>query len=169
MAPALEKHILKTRFFLYAVPMKRLPSKGPNSPYSVGPRTLLARTCPGCGRLADGDSFPIINRGTRNETHRKVCHDCQNAFKKRKREEGEYAMPAPRPAEELQTRKRTLWTQEDDTYLREHVTTDSYEAIALVLGRSLRAVYKRRDVLGLSKVRPQHRVEKPWVVRRDEA
>lgn len=144
---------------------ERLPSKGPNSPFSVGPRKLLARTCPVCGRFADGESFPLLNRGTKNEAHRKVCHDCQNEFKRRKRAEGVYAMPVPRPSEELQTRKRTLWSKEDDAYLTENISTKSYEEIAIVLGRSLKAVYKRRDVLGIAKVRKQHRVEKPWIVR----
>jgi hypothetical protein len=151
--------------------MKRLPSKGPNSPFSVGNRTLLARTCSRCGRFADGDSFPILNRGTKNETHRKTCHDCTNALKKQAREERGIGLPpATRPPEETQTRKRTRWSQEDDDYLREHLTTgeETYEEIALVLGRSLKAVYKRRDVLGISKVRLQHRVEKPWVVRQEE-
>lgn len=148
--------------------MDRLPSKGPNSPFSVGSRTLLARTCSRCGRLADGDSFPLLNRGTKNEAHRKTCHDCTNALKKQAREERGIGLPpTTRPPEVLQTRKRTRWSKEDDAYLREHVGADTYEQIALVLGRSLLAVYKRRDVLGLSKVRLQHRVEKPWVVRNE--
>ena len=37
-----------------------------------------------------------------------------------------------------------------------------YEEIAVALGRSLRAVYKRRTVLGITKVRPSHRVAQPW-------
>ena len=39
-----------------------------------------------------------------------------------------------------------------------------YEVVALALGRSLRAIYKRRSVLGIARVRPSHRVEQPWKV-----
>ena len=41
---------------------------------------------------------------------------------------------------------------------------DSYEAIAITLGRSLRSVYKRRSDLGLAPVRKKHRVAKPWSI-----
>lgn len=40
-------------------PMDRLPSKGPNSPFSAGTRTIIARTCTKCGELADGHNFPV--------------------------------------------------------------------------------------------------------------
>lgn len=143
----------------------RLPSKGPNSPFSVGNRTLLARTCKACGELADGASFPLLNARTPNVARRKVCHHCQNAFKKTKREEGVYAMPAPRPPEELQTSKYRLWSAEDDQMLRQGIAEgDSYEAIAIKLGRSLRSVYKRRSDLGLAPTRKRHRVAKPWQI-----
>lgn len=116
--------------------------------------------------LADGASFPLLNRGTKNESRRKTCHHCTNALKKLNREtRGIGLPPATRPPAELQTAKWTRWSQEDDAYLREHVGIDTYENIALVLGRSLAAVYKRRDMLGITKVRKVHRVEKPWVVR----
>lgn len=101
--------------------MSRLPSKGPNSPFSAGNRTILARTCTKCGELADGDSFPLLNAGTKNQARRKVCHNCQNAFKRTKRAEGVYAMPVPRPPEELQTAKYTLWSAEDDQRMRDLV------------------------------------------------
>lgn len=141
---------------------KRLPSKGPNSPFSVGPRTLVARTCIRCGELADGDSFPILNARTKNQARRKTCHHCTNAIKKQLREERGIGLPKPRPAEELQTKKWQQWSKADDDYLREHIGSESYEELAVALGRSLRAVYKRRDILGLAKVRMSHRVEKPW-------
>lgn len=70
----------------------------------------------------------------------------------------------PRPPEKLQTSKYRLWTADDDKYLREHVDTQSYEDIAIALGRSLRSVYKRRADLGLAAVRKKHRVEKPWSI-----
>ena len=142
----------------------RLPSKGPNSPFSVGGRTLLARTCTSCGELADGDSFPLINIGKPNQTRRKVCHNCQNARKKRDREERGIGVPAPRPPEVQQTNKRQLWTAEDDEYLTENAGVRSYEEIAVALGRSLRAVYKRREVLKIAAPRKLHRVEKPWKI-----
>lgn len=145
--------------------MSKLPSKGPNSPFSPGTRTLLARTCAVCGELADGESFPLINRGLGGR--RKVCHNCQNARKKRDREERGIGLPAPRPPEELQTNKKQRWSEEDDTYLRENIDGLSYEEIAVALGRSLLAVYKRRDVLKLSKVRKSHRVAKPWQIKAD--
>jgi len=141
-----------------------LPSKGPNSPFSAGTRTLLARTCIKCGELADGDSFPVISGvGAR----RKACHNCVNAQKKLDREER--GIGVPRPPEALQTSKYRRWTQDEDNYLREHVEDTSYENMALVLGRSLRSVYKRRSVLGLATVRKQHRVAKPWIVQTEEA
>lgn len=143
----------------------RLPSKGPNSPYSVGTRTLLARTCRDCGKLADGDSFPLLARAN---ARRSVCHDCFNARKKRDREERGIGLPAPRPPEELQTNKKQRWTEEDDLYLTENLPTKSYEEIALVLGRSLRAVYKRREILGITAIRKQHRVEEPWRIATTE-
>lgn len=142
---------------------KRLPSKGPNSPFSAGTRTLLARTCMKCGQLADGDSFPIISGvGAR----RRACHNCVNAQKKKDREERGIGIPAPRPPEKLQTSKWKQWTADDDKYLRENVGRQAYEDIAVALGRSLRSVYKRREVLGLATVRKSHRVEKPWKVRK---
>lgn len=141
--------------------MTELPTKGPNSPYSPGTRTLLARTCTLCGVLADGDSFPVISGvGAR----RRSCHKCVNAKKKRDRDERDIGRPAPRPPEQLQTNKRRQWTIEDDRYLRENIGDYTYEAIAVALGRSLRSVYKRREVLGLSAVRKRHRVAKPWKV-----
>jgi hypothetical protein len=136
-----------------------LPSKGPNSPFSAGRRTLLARTCSQCGQLADGDSFPIISGvGAR----RRACHKCVNARKKRDREERGIGVPPPRPPEELQTSKYRHWTADDDKYLRENIAGMSYEQIAVALGRSLPSVYKRRTVLGLAAVRKSHRVAKPW-------
>jgi hypothetical protein len=141
--------------------MTELPSKGPNSPYSPGIRTLLARTCGKCGTLADGDSFPVISGvGAR----RKACHQCFNAKKKRDRDDRGIGRPMPRPPEQLQTNKRRQWSLEDDRYLRENIDGQTYEQIAVALGRSLRSVYKRREVLGLSAVRKRHRVAKPWKV-----
>lgn len=143
-------------------PKGLLPTKGPHSPWSTGRRTLLARTCLDCGELADGDSFPVI---TGTGARRRNCHHCVNAQKKRDREERGIGVPAPRPPEVLQTNKRRQWSKEDDTYLREKVGVQSYEEIAVSLGRSLRSVYKRRSDLGLAAVRMKHRVEKPWVIQ----
>lgn len=140
--------------------MKRLPSKGPNSPWSVGRRTLIARTCLDCGQLADGDSFPIISV---NDVRRRSCHNCVNLQKKRDREER--GIGVPRPAEKLQTNKYRLWLEVDDRILRDGIESGlSYEEIAVALGRSLRSVYKRRSDLGLAPVRKSHRVEKPWQI-----
>lgn len=145
--------------------MGRLPSKGPNSPFSAGGRTVLARTCTKCGELADGDSFPVIS-GT--GARRKVCHHCTNAQKKKDREERGIGVPTPRPPEELQTSKWRRWDALDDKRLQQGIVAgQSYEDIAIALGRSLRSVYKRREILGLAPVRKSHRVEKPWQVRRD--
>jgi hypothetical protein len=142
-----------------------LPSKGPNSPFSAGPRFLLARTCIACGELADGDSFPILNAGTKNQARRKTCHHCTNAKKKQDREQRGIGLPpSERPPERLQTSKYRRWTQEEDDYLREHVLDTSYENMAIVLGRSLNSVYVRRGILGLPKPRKSHRVEKPWKI-----
>jgi hypothetical protein len=140
--------------------MTRTPSKGPNSPFSAGTRTLLARTCVGCGELADGDSFPVISGvGAR----RRSCHKCVNARKKRDREERGIGLPAPRPPEQLQTSRYQLWSAEDDRQLRDRIAAgEGYEDIAIALGRSLRSVYKRRSVLGLARIRKSHRVAKPW-------
>jgi hypothetical protein len=138
-----------------------MPSKGPNSPFSAGKRTLLARTCLSCGELADGDSFPVIS-GT--GARRRACHNCTNAKKKRDRIQRGIGVPPPRPPLALQTNKKQQWSAEDDAFLRDNLAGRSYEAIAVALGRSLSAVYKRRDILGLSKVRKSHRVEKPWKI-----
>lgn len=145
-----------------------LPSKGPNSPFSVGGRTLLARTCTKCGELADGASFPIINRGTKKETRRRVCHNCQNKQKKDDREERGIGLPTVKPPEELQTHKYQLWTTEENKFLTDNLGTLTYEEIAIKLGRSLRAVYKRRDVLKLERVRVKHRVAKPWRIENQQ-
>ena len=142
-----------------------LPSKGPNSPFSVGRRTLIARTCIRCGELADGDSFPVLNAGTKNQARRKTCHRCTNAQKKRDREERGIGLPGPRPPERLQTSKYRMWTADEDKYLRESVGKESYETIAVTLGRSLNSVYTRRGILGLTTARKQHRVEKPWKIK----
>ena len=126
---------------------------------------LLARTCKTCGELADGESFPLLNAGTKNQARRKECHHCTNARKKYNREVNGIGLPAPRPPEELQTSKYTLWSAEDDQTMREGIANgDSYEAIAITLGRSLRSVYKRRSDLGLAPVRKKHRVAKPWSI-----
>jgi hypothetical protein len=139
-----------------------LPSKGPNSPFSAGTRTLLARTCMKCGELADGDSFPVISGvGAR----RRACHNCVNAQKKRDREERGIGVPVPRPPEELQTRRWLQWSAEDDQFIRDHIDTLSYEEIAVAMGRSLNSIYTRRGILGLAKVRKSHRVEKPWKIQ----
>lgn len=143
----------------------RLPSRGPNSPFSVGKRPLVARTCATCGHLADAESFPVISGvGAR----RRSCHQCVNAKKKRDRDQRGIGVPLPRPPESRQVNKYRHWSAEDDRYLREHLD-DGYEAVAEALGRSLRSVYKRRDVLGLSAVRVRHRVAEPWrIQRRDD-
>jgi hypothetical protein len=139
-----------------------LPSKGPNSPFSAGTRTLLARTCTKCGELADGDSFPVISGvGAR----RRACHNCVNRQKKADRIQRGIGVPEPRPPMELQTARWRQWSVKDDKYLRENVGEQSYEAIAVALGRSLASVYKRRDILGLATVRKRHRVEKPWKIQ----
>lgn len=138
-----------------------MPSRGPNSPFSVGRRTLVARTCPKCGQLADGDSFPVISGvGAR----RRACHLCVNAQKKRDREGRGIGVPGPRPPEELQTAKWRAWSAQDDKFIRDNVGAMGYEAMAVALGRSVRAVYKRREVLGLARVRKRHRVAKPWSI-----
>lgn len=144
--------------------MTRLPSKGPNSPFSAGTRTLLARTCKECGELADGDSFPILNAGTPKQARRRSCHHCTNALKKKARQERGIGLPGPRPPERLQTSKYQRWSTEEDAYLRENVGGMSYEEIAVSLGRSLNSVYTRRGILGLAVVRKRHRVEKPWLI-----
>lgn len=141
-----------------------LPSKGPNSPFSVGSRTLVARTCTSCGELADGASFPLINQGKGGR--RKTCHNCTNAKKKRDRIERGIGVPNPRPPLNLQTSSWTQWTLEQDQILREGIETgSSYEEIAIALGRSLSSVYQRRVRLGLTRVRKTHRVEKPWRIQ----
>ena len=73
--------------------------------------------------------------------------------------------PGPRPPEELQTAKRQKWTRDEDQYLRNTLYDLPILEIAEVLGRSTRAIYKRREVLGLPPVRVKHRVEKPWRIR----
>ena len=138
---------------------KTNPSKGPFSPFSIGGRALVARTCVTCRRLADAASFPIITGTLR----RRSCHDCVNAQKKRDREERGIGLPPPpRPPEPLQVNKRRQWTKAEDDFLREHVSDTGYEELAVKLGRSVRAVYIRRDRLGLPKVRKEHRVAEPW-------
>lgn len=121
-----------------------------------------------CGELVDGDSFPILNAGTHKQARRKVCHNCFNARKKRDREERGIGVPLPRPAEVLQTNRKLKWETADDEYLIEHIGTQSYEQIAVALGRSLNAVYIRRGVLGLPKPRRLHRVEKPWSIQAEK-
>ena len=126
----------------------------------------MARTCTACGELADGASFPLLNRGLKNEAHRKTCHDCTNAKKKQDREQRGIGLPTPRPPENLQTARWQRWTKEDDLRLRQGIAAEeSYEDIAVALGRSLRSVYKRREILGIAQVRKKHRVEKPWRIR----
>lgn len=121
-----------------------------------------------CGELADGDSFPLLNRGTKNEARRKTCHDCTNRKKKQDREQRGIGLPpAERPPERLQTSKYQRWSINDDQRLRDGIEAgESYEQIAVALGRSLNSVYTRRAVLGLSKVRKTHRVETPWRIER---
>jgi len=145
----------------------RLPSKGPNSPFSAGNRTILARTCKTCGELADGESFPLLNAGTKNQARRKECHHCTNARKKYNREVNGIGLPPrARPPEELQTFKWQPWSVEDDKYLRESYEKGyNYEEIGLALGRSANAIYQRRVRLGLANVRKSHRVEKPWKIQ----
>lgn len=145
--------------------MENLPSKGPNSPFSSGIRTVLARTCRKCGELADGDSFPVLS-GTGSRRH--ACHKCHNRRKKQDREERGIGIPAPRPPENLQTNKRRQWTADDDRNLRAGITAGhSYEELAVKLGRSLSSVYKRREILGIAATRKRHRVAKPWKVHKD--
>lgn len=144
--------------------MRRLPTKGPNSPYSPGIRPLLARTCPQCGELADGDSFPLINQGKGGR--RKTCHNCTNANKKRDREQRGIGVPPPRPAERLQTSKYQRWSEGEDRLLRDGIEAGmTYMEIATALGRSLNSIYTRRGILGLAKVRKSHRVAKPWKIQ----
>jgi hypothetical protein len=127
----------------------------------------LARTCTACGKLADADSFPILNKGTRNEARRKVCHDCFNARKKRDREERGIGRPTPRPPVPLQTSAYRLWSVEDDQRMRDLIASGiSYEEIAIALGRSMKSVYIRRTRLGITRVRQSHRVAEPWKVVR---
>lgn len=140
-----------------------MPSKGPNSPYSPGFRTLLARTCASCGELADGDSYPMINKGEAGR--RRNCHKCHNAKKKRDREERGIGVPPPRPPEALQTSRWAKWSAADDKFLRENIEILGYEAVAVALGRSMKAVYRRREILGMAPVRMRHRVAKPWQIR----
>lgn len=143
--------------------MVTLPSKGPYSPFSAGRRTLVARTCMSCGELADGDSFPVISGvGAR----RRSCHKCVNLKKKRDREERGIGVPPPRPPLPQQINRKRQWSVDDDKYLRENIHGQTYEEIAVALGRSLRSVYKRREILGLATVRKAHRVEKPWQIHR---
>ena len=113
--------------------------------------------------MADGDSFPIISGvGAR----RRACHKCTNAKKKRDRDERGIGLPAPRPAEKFQTSKYQRWSAEEDRILTDLIAGGAgYEAIAIILGRSLNSVYTRRGILGLAKVRKQHRVEKPWKIK----
>jgi hypothetical protein len=95
---------------------------------------------------------------------RTSCHLCVNARKKQDREHRGIGLPVPRPPEVQQVNKRRQWSAEDDRFLRDNVGALTYEQMAVALGRSLRAVYKRRDVLGLARVRKRHRVAKPWRV-----
>ena len=141
-----------------------MPSKGPNSPFSAGRRTVVARTCRKCGELADGDSFPALAGGTAGRRH--VCHKCQNEQKKQDREERGIGRPAPRPPEVQQVNKYRTWSAEDDRRFRDLIAAGTgYEQIAVELGRSLSSVYKRREVLGLARVRKRHRVAKPWSIQ----
>lgn len=144
-----------------------MPMKGPNSPFSAGNRTIVARTCIKCGELADGDSFPLLNAGKKNQARRRVCHNCQNAQKKKDREERGIGLPQrTRPPEQLQTSKYQQWTTSEQEYLREAYENGySYEDIALALGRSANAVFLRRAKLGLPRLRKAHRVEKPWKIQ----
>ena len=139
-----------------------LPSKGPNSPFSSGGRTLLARSCVVCERLCDGASFPILNRGTHRESRRRVCHDCHNRRKKKDRERG-VGRPSARPPESMQTSAYQHWSAKEDQRLRELIADGTgYEDIAVALGRSLKSVYTRRAILGIPRVRPSAKVQQPW-------
>ena len=124
---------------------------------------MLARTCKVCGKLADGDSFPIISSvGAR----RRACHTCVNLAKKRDREERGIGLPpSRRPPEDQQTSKYMRWEAWEDKYLTENVAHMSYEELAVALGRSLHSVYTRRAVLGIAAVRVSHRVAEPWKIQ----
>ena len=115
-----------------------------------------------CGDLADADSYPVISGvGAR----RRSCHHCVNAKKKLDREQRGIGLPpGPRPPEDRQTAKWQRWTRDEDEYLRSTLYDLSILEIAESLGRSTRAIYKRREVLGLPTVRVKHRVEKPWMI-----
>lgn len=136
-----------------------LPSRGPYSPWSIGPRTVLAQSCVVCGVFADGDSFPKIRKYSRRE-----CHLCFRARKRRDRQERGIGVPPPRPPENLQINRHILWSKEDDDFLRDHLNKLPVENIAVALGRSINAIYVRRAALGLASMRVSHRVAQPWTI-----
>lgn len=119
-----------------------------------------------CGELADGDSFPILNAGTKNQARRKTCHKCTNAQKKRDRILRGIGVPGPRPPERLQTSKYQVWSVEEDQRMRDGIAAgEAYMDIAVSLGRSLNSIYTRRSILGIAAVRKRHRVAQPWKIQ----
>lgn len=90
--------------------------------------------------------------------------------KKQDREQRGIGVPAPRPPEAQQVNKYRQWSAEDDRRFRDLIDAGTgYEDIAVQLGRSIRSVYKRREVLGLARVRKRHRVAKPWRIQGNAA
>jgi hypothetical protein len=66
----------------------------------------------------------------------------------------------------LQTSKYQRWSEAEDRLLRDGIEAGTpYMEIATALGRSLNSIYTRRGILGLAKVRPSHRVAKPWRIQ----
>lgn len=124
------------------------PAKAKTGPkFGVPPgRRLLAKTCPGCGKLRDARHYVF-----RRDRYDHICRHCANAAKRR-------ALRAPYPSEEnvaiLQeitfaaaSNERKRYTDDEVAVIRD-LTRDEL-TIALDLGRSYYAIVnKRRKLVG---------------------
>lgn len=134
--------------------VQKLTGATTSLPFSIPPRLqLLAKTCPKCGVLRDGQQF---KRGKRQYgTDCRICETVKFKATDRYRDFHEQQKALNDITRESATNHRNQYTQSDDDQIKDS-GLHPFE-LAMRLGRTYKGVMQRRTVLGV-RIRSHNRV-----------
>jgi len=133
----------------------------------IGNRTLLAKTCPKCGRFLMARRYWRRQTGKRQGHWYTECRGCMNVAQNEQRPERDRGRRARERNQAASKRNAENsgrpWTQADDAVVRDVENYPSHMEVATVLARTLTAVETRADHLGVHRAKFAD-VGKHWVI-----
>lgn len=134
--------------------VRKLSGAATSLPFSIPPRLrLLAKTCPRCGVLRDGQQFIKSKRAY--STHCRLCKNAEFKASDRYTDYHENVKTLNDISRQSAVNHKKQYTRSDDDLIKDS-TLHPFE-MAIRLGRTYKGVLNRRTVLGV-RTRPHNRI-----------